>query len=63
MNKVSEQLDVYRMELEEERAKSKELENHSYTLQEELEKAHEALYTTGQTLDDTTAEVRKKRWE
>lgn len=57
MNQVYSQLDTTQTELDQERSRSKDLANQIYHLQEEMEKAHEALYTTGQTLDDTSAEV------
>ena len=61
MNQVYSQLDATQTELEQEKTRNKELTNQSYHLQEELEKAHEALYTTGQTLDDTSAGVCGRR--
>ena len=61
MNQVYSQLDATQTELEQEKTRNKELTNQSYHFQEELEKAHEALYTTGQTLDDTSAEVCGRR--
>ena len=57
MNQMYSQLDATKTELDQEKMHNKELANQIYQLQEEMEKAHEALYTTGQTLDDTTAEV------
>lgn len=57
MNQMYSQLDATKTELDQEKTRNKELANQIYQLQEEMEKAHEALYTTGQTLDDTTVEV------
>ena len=46
MNQVYSQLDATQTELEQEKTRNKELTNQRYHLQEELEKAHEALHTT-----------------
>ena len=57
MHQVYDQLDAVQVELERERLNGKELTNEINRLQEEMEKTHEALYVTGQTLDETTYEV------